>query len=138
MSEELQTVIADEAAKYLKDVRTTIRSALELSTLSLLGIEKRHGNSYEIDHCNGRASVLIDAFRAVAIEEAKKIAKNYVPSSAEVVGFASMFQKEFNRHFNESLQYMAREKAKVEASKIINSIELDVSHFMGTEIKKRK
>lgn len=127
----LEALIHDEAATYLKDARTHIRKNIEQATLSLLGLEKRGWDAMEIDHCNGRNSVLIDAFRNVAIEEATKIATNYRPDPAEIVGYANTFRQEMRRHLTEQLRAAAIAQAKKEAEAIVAGIKVSVDDIFN-------
>ena len=129
----LKQIIEEECAKHVKGVRSQIRKMLEESTLSLLGLSSKWsgGSGKEIDHCNGRNSVLIDAFRQCALEEAKKIARNYKPTSDSIVQFAQTFQTEFNSHLRSQITVLAREKAKDEAQKVINAIKVDVDDVIS-------
>lgn len=128
----LESLVRDEAAAFLKDARTHIRKNIEQATLSLLGLEKRGLNNVEIDHCNGRNSALIDAFRNVATEEATKIATNYRPDPSEIVGYANTFRQEMRRHLTEQLRAAAIAQAKKEAEAIVASIKVSVDDIFGT------
>ena len=125
--ENLKEIIEQECAKHVKGVRSQIRKMLEDSTLSLLGLSTGwSGGKKEIDHCNGRNSVLIDAFRECALEEAKKIARNYKPTPESIVGFVTTFQNEFNSALRSEIKKQAHDKAKIEAEKVVGAIKIDV------------
>lgn len=123
---KLKNVIEQEAKTYIANAREQIRKALESATLSLLGLERSTHRGYEIDHCNGRNSVLIDAFRAVALEEATKIAMNYKPSDEDLVGYRAAFEKEMRERMRWALQDLARAKAKMIADEVTETVKLNV------------
>ena len=127
--EKLQKIIEEECAFQIKDARKRIRGLLEKATLSLMGLES-NGSRVEIDHCNSRNSVLIDAFRECAIEEAQKVAKGFSPDTATIVSATSTFNREFSRQFNKEIIDLARKRAKSEAETIINSLKLNVDDFL--------
>lgn len=127
--ENLKEIIEEECAKHVKDVRSQIRNLLKRATLSLVGLNDC-GRDVQIDHCNGRNSVLIDAFRQCAIEEATKIAKNFKPTSESIVGFATVFQREFDSALRKEITKQACAKAKVEAEKVVGAIKIDVENVI--------
>lgn len=128
-ADAIQEMIQEESVRFVKNARDMIRDTLKYSTLSLLGIETS-GNRYEIDHCNGRNSVLIDAFRGIAIEEAKNIASTYKPSKEDLVGFRNAFEKEYKSQLGNAIREKAREKAKIDAEEFYKSIKLDAAKFI--------
>lgn len=121
--------IESEAAKYVGDVDRIIRRQLEAATLSLMGIEKR-GSHAEIDHCNGRNSVLIDAFRDQAMSEAKRIARTVKISPEERSLFKASFEREYNKQVHSAVMAAARERAKADAEELVKSISMDITKFI--------
>lgn len=128
---ELEALIQQEAVAYIKDARNHIRKNLESATLSLLGLGRDYQGRSEIDHCNGRNSVLIDAFRKVAIEEATKIATNYRPDASEICGYADSFRAEFRKHIKDAITTAARAHAKAEAEAIVATIKVSVDDVLS-------
>ena len=104
--------------------------------LSLLGLEKRSNYDYEIDHCNSRNSVLIDAFRSMAIDEAKKIASRYKPSKAELSIYEAAFKKEVNNQFGYAIHDVAKTKAQELATEAGEKIKVNVDKILDEEFKK--
>lgn len=131
--EDLKLIIEKECKIHIKDARIRIRKALEEASLSLMGLTSDYHNSghmYQVDHCNGRNSVLIDAFREVALEEAKKIAINYKPSSEEIVKASKSFSNKFDTSFRESIKQLAIKRGKEEAEKVISVINIDTKEIL--------
>lgn len=129
VKQKIKQKMEREATKYLADVDKLIRKALESATLSLMGIESRHGRN-EIDHCNGRNSVLIDAFRQKAIGEAKKIARSVKLSPEDMGSFRNAFKKEYSSQVSSAVRIAARERAIADAKALIDSIEMDVEQYI--------
>jgi hypothetical protein len=127
--EKIQKKLETEAAKYLVDVDRVIRRALESATLSLMGIEVR-GHRNEIDHCNGRNSVLIDAFRQKALGEAKKIARNVKLSPEEMATFRNAFEKEYSSQVSTAVRRAAQERAAADAKALIESVQMDIEQYI--------
>jgi hypothetical protein len=127
--EKIQKKLEEEAAKYLGDVDKVIRRALESATLSLMGLEARGGRN-EIDHCNGRNSVLIDAFRQKALGEAKRIARNVKLSPEEIGGFRNAFKSEYSKQVSAAVRRAAQERAAADAKEFIESIQMDIEQYI--------
>lgn len=112
LEEEALKVVTDKIKTYRVDVKKQIESAL----LSLIGLENKTygGNHLEIDHCNGRNSVLIDAFRNIAIGEAEKMARSYKPTKEDIAGFQEAFAKEYRSQISYKIRDAARAKAEID------------------------
>lgn len=132
--EKLRKIVEEEAAKYIKDARQTIRQKLNAATLSLLGLETGGYGKVEIDHCNGRNSVLVDAFRALAKEEAEKLARTYKPSSEDIINFQAAFEREFKSNFSYVIRDLAKAKAQEEAKKALELINIDVEKLVDSSL----
>ncbi len=128
---KLEAVLEKEAMVFIKESKNRIPKILEGATLSLLGLEKKYNGEYEIDHCNGRNSVLIDAFKKIASEEAVKIAKSYKPSPTDIAGFMVAFEREYKSQITYIIRDLAREKAKQDVSKEIEKITLDIQSMIA-------
>ena len=131
----IRDMITEESSLYMKDARELIKSSLKSATLSLLGLEGSVHRGYEIDHCNSRNSVLIDAFRNIAIEEATKIASTYQPDQKDIAGFKSAFRSEYQRQISSAIRDEARSKAKEDARKFCDRIKVDTEKYI-LEMKK--
>lgn len=57
---EIEKAADAEIAKFIADIPAVIRKILEGAIASLLGLSNRFGDKWEVDHCNGRRSVIID------------------------------------------------------------------------------
>lgn len=132
--EKLRKVVEEEATKYIKDARKTIQQKLNSATMSLLGLSNGYSSRVEIDHCNGRNSVLIDAFRKLAQEEAEKLARTYKPSAEDIIGFQAAFEREFKSQFSYVVRDLAKKKAQEEAQKAVQLINLDVQKLVDDSL----
>lgn len=123
---KIRQLVEQEAVKHIADAPKLVKQLIEGSLLSLLGLEKRNYNQYEIDHCNGRNSVLIDAFRNCAIAEAERIAHGYKPTKDELASYEQAFRKEFSSQMHYAIKEAAKQRANVEALALVNSVEVDI------------
>ena len=127
---KLQKILEQEAEKFIKESKNRIPKILENATLSLLGLEKNYQGNYEIDHCNGRNSVLIDAFKRLATTEAEKIAKSYRPSATDIAGFVAAFEREYKSQMNYIIRDLARERAKKDVAAEVEKLTLDIKKMI--------
>lgn len=128
--ENYQEAIRRLTKAEMRKVKANVSTYLEKSILSLMGIERKYSNGYEIDHCNGRNSVLIDAFRELAIEEARKIASAYKPTKEELSVFEEAFKKELKRQFEYALRKSAEAKANQLVAEISERVTIDTKEIL--------
>jgi len=120
-------VLDMEVKNYIKNIRPQIKKYLESAVLSIIGLEKRcGGDKYEIDHCNGRSSVLIDAFREIALDEAKKIAGTYKPTKDELLSFRESFAREYRNQMDYVMRDLANKKIAKDCKKMFSQIKIDI------------
>lgn len=124
ISKDLKTQATEIANKeitnYIKDLPQTVKFMMNGALLSILGLEKRSYGQYEIDHCNGRSSVLIDVIRSMAAKEVEQIVKKtYKPSKEEITLFVDAFRKEYTSQLQSALKTAAREQALLDAKKMV-------------------
>lgn len=129
---KLEKIVKEESKLFVKNARVEIKKKLEIALLSLLGLEKDYHRGYEIDHCNGRNSVLIDAFRQYAIEEAAKIAKSYKPTKDDIANFNKAFEREYSSQMTYAIMDLANKKAQEEAKKAIDSININSDEIIDS------
>lgn len=67
----------------------------------------------------------------MAIKEAEKIASGVKITSEQIVHATNSFQKEFANHLNREVIKAAQVRAKQEADKVVESIEVDVDSILG-------
>lgn len=128
--QQIKKMINEEAKDFLDRARINVKSKLDGALLSLLGLEKR-GSDYEIDHCNNRNSVLIDCFRKMAEDEAKKIASSYKPSREDVIDFKLALEREFKSQMRYAIQEEAKRRAKEESEKLVSEIDISIEEFLA-------
>ena len=133
-SNKLEALVRKEADSFIKGYKGKIGVILEGSLLSLLGLSKDYGGKYSIDHCNGRNSILTDAFQRYAIEEAEKIAKNYKPSKEDLVGFTQAFEREFKNQFSYVIRDLAKKKAEEIAKEGLAKINIEIDSLLGDNV----
>jgi hypothetical protein len=125
-----------EIADYLKNIRYNIRKKLEAATTSLLGLEHRYGDRYEIDHCNGRNSVFIDVLRDMAKDEAIKLTKHIKLPKADSELIQQAFVKELKDQLRYEMRNLATTKAKAMAQELINNVlPEDIKELLDEPVK---
>lgn len=131
-------MIVQETEKSLEDMPQKIHTYVEDAVLSLIGISRSTwgGSHPEIDHCNGRNSVLIDAFRNLAQAEAEKIASSYRMSKEDISLFEQTFKNEFKNQFRYAIQNLAKEKAQQLAVQTLEKLKLDVNKIINEKVVK--
>lgn len=127
---DFKKIIEEEAKIYSVNYRDLVKKNIEQATLSLLGLEKR-SHSIEIDHCNSRNSVLIDAFRDQAIDEARKIAKDYKASKEDLKIYRASFRREVSSNISREIRELARVKAKEVVAEIGDKIKFDIEKMIN-------
>lgn len=116
--------------KELKNLRSNVHKYIEGALLSIIGLEKKYNNDYEIDHCNNRNSLLISTFERMAREEASNIAKDYKPKKQELEMYREAFSEEMSRQMKYAMNEIAKQRAKEEAEKIVSKIKLNVNKIL--------
>lgn len=135
---QLESILKEKMSAYVKELPKKIEGLMEASLLSLLGLEKR-GYNYEIDHCNGRNSVLIDAIRELAKDEVTKMVKGNIKiDKVQTSLFQAAFMKEFNNQVSYAVRAMAEREAKSFVEKqFANLSEETLKKFLPTvDLKK--
>jgi len=115
-----------EVALQIKNIPSEVKRMINGALLSILGLEHRYSDKYEIDHCNGRNSILIDTIRNMAQKEAESLVKktNYKPSDLAL--FQNAFKKEYESHLNYELKKLAENLAREEANNIMKKLSKDI------------
>jgi hypothetical protein len=89
-------------------------------------LEKGHRSEYEIDHCNGRNSVLIDAFRNRAIDQADKLAKQIKLDTEEMKIYRTAFRREYSNALGKEIRHAAQKKAEADAAQLVEKIKINI------------
>ena len=134
MDEEATRIIAKE----IKDFRGNVEKYMKSAALSLIGLEQKSwgNNSMEIDHCNGRNSVIIDVFRNLAKGEAEKLAKSYKPSKEDILGFKEAFAREYRKQINYSIGEAAKNKANQDVKEYLTLQDLNIEKIIEETLNK--
>lgn len=130
--EKIKNKIETNAKKYLENIDQLIDRSIEDAILSLIGLERSSFGSsrYEIDHCNGRNSVLIDAFRNKAIKQAEKLASQLKLDANEMKQYRIAFRTEYSKHIREKIRKAAQERAENDAKALIAKIKTDATKYL--------
>jgi hypothetical protein len=132
LKEVLETTAMEVVTEKIKNYRGEVSKQIDDALLSIIGLEQRgwNGGKYEIDHCNGRNSVLIDAFRNIAKVEAEKIARSYKPTKEDLAGFQEAFAKEYRSQIMYSLRDMAKSKAQTDFREFADNQKIDIQKIV--------
>lgn len=130
MKKTTKQLLEAEVIKYVSNIKPQMKDILQRAVLSLIGLEKRYSNEYEIDHCNGRNSVLIDAFRSIAIEEAKKLANSYKPTKEDVISFKSAIEKEYKNQLNYAIRDIIKKRVEQDAKLLLDEMKVDIEDLV--------
>lgn len=132
--DKIRQIVEQEAVKHIADAPKLVKQMVEGALLSLLGLSTNYHRGYEIDHCNGRNSVLIDAFRNCAVTEAERIARGYKPTKDQLANYEAAFEKEFSSQMLRAIRDLAIERAKAEAKTLVESVQIDIKAALGEKL----
>jgi len=136
MKKTTKELLQAEVVKYVSEIKPKMKDILQNSVLSLIGLEKSYPNGYEIDHCNGRNSVLIDAFRQIAIDEAKKLANSYKPTEEDIVNFKSAMEREYKNQLNYAIRDIIKLKVQKDVQCLVDDMKIEVEDLVAEVINK--
>mgnify|MGYP001607151941 CR=1 FL=1 len=122
-------------SKEVKNVRQNLNKYIQNALLSIVGLETKYNGDMEIDHCNGRNSLLIDAFRNLAQDEAKKIAKTYKLSDEEKSTFTQAFKREISSQMGYALRDVARTFVEERAKVLLKEMETEIDEEIKEQLK---
>ena len=136
MKNKTRKLLEAEVIKYVSNIKPQMKDILQKSVLSLIGLEKKYTNDYEIDHCNSRNSVLIDAFRSIAIDEAKKLASSYKPTKEDIVNFKSAIEKEYKNQFSYAVRDIIKSRVQKDVELLVNDMKIDIEDLVAETMDK--
>jgi hypothetical protein len=136
MKNKTRQLLEAEVIKYVSNIKPQMKDILQKSVLSLIGLEKKYTNDYEIDHCNSRNSVLIDAFRSIAIDEAKKLASSYKPTKEDIVNFKSAIEKEYKNQFSYAVRDIIKSRVQKDVELLVNDMKIDIEDLVAETMDK--
>lgn len=56
--QEIIKTVDETVAKFIKNLPHMLKGRMEAATARMIGMEDRYGGSWEVDHCNGRQSLV--------------------------------------------------------------------------------
>lgn len=127
----IKEVMDDTVARFIDELPQKIEHIMTGAVLSLLGLQSRYGDKYEIDHCNGNRSILSDLITKrcresieVAVEPVINAAlvdlvKNTQFLEAIVKDVTSKFQRALDNRLNED----ACKWASAQCEKVIHGLD---------------
>lgn len=131
LKEEIEARTAASVAKFVGGLDQMIEQNLRASVAGILGFSKSFG-SWEVDHCNGRMSVISEFIgheaRTAANEAAAKIlTPELVAETIEKMKESIIrdFVGTFSRQLHDSVYHYAKEAADKTAQQIIGEFKFD-------------
>lgn len=113
--------ITNEAYKELQE---SFKATLKTNVLKIVGFDNRWHNNWEVDHCNGRNSLLTDFMsekvKAMFYEEFNKMTENDIQKSLEPV--KKIFIAEFIKVFEHEVRSQARDAAYNEVQAFVKQL----------------
>lgn len=106
-----------EVADFLKNLRPNIRSRLDAALASLLGISTQWGR-VEIDHCNGRNSVLVDAVREIALKEVRGI----ISQKGKINSFTPLIEKCLESEIKSQIAWFVKKEVEEQIKPVIEQM----------------
>ncbi len=126
----VKKMIEAEIEKQLPDMPKKIERLVERALLSLMGLEQR-GSRTEIDHCNGRHSILTEAFKRLAQAEAEKLARTCKFSKSDITGFRAAFEREYDSQMGRAVRDAASVRVAADLAKYMEGVEVNVEKALG-------
>ncbi len=111
---QIQEIGEREVAKFLKDLRPTIRARLDAALSSLLGISNSWGRP-EIDHCNGRNSVITKAVEQIALQEVRQL----ISKKGKIESYLPFAEKCLEEEIKGSIQYAIEKEVEEQIRPLI-------------------
>ena len=130
INKTLRNRVEKIATEELKSLDRKAKTYIESALLSLIGLTKSYSNKYEIDHCNGRSSVLTDAFKKMAQKEAEKVASNHKFTKEDIANFKEAFDREVKSQMSYVIRDLAKQRATEEVQKIFDGVKIDVEELI--------
>jgi hypothetical protein len=116
----IEVSVAKVVREKVDNLDRIVDDLVKQAICSLLGIEYRWGGRAEIDHCNGRNSILTKVIEERAKEQVEKIVKSFkIDANDKYV--ESAFKKEYHQQLQNQLKYYAEGTAKSMAEKVISN-----------------
>lgn len=138
--EDLRNLIEKAVLKVVEEkvnnLNNIVDGLVKNAICSLLGIEYGWGGKANIDHCNGRNSILTKVIEERAKEQVEKIVKSFSisPEDKEV---RSAFEQEYSRQLLSQIRYYAEQKARDITENIVNKYTEKELEKLGFSEKKK-
>ncbi len=107
-----------------KELQESFKTTLKTNVLKIVGFDNRWHNNWEVDHCNGRNSLLTEFMsekvKAMFHEEFNKMTEDDVQKSLEPI--KKTFIAEFTKVFEHEVRSQAREAAYKEVQAFVKQL----------------
>lgn len=129
----IQQVVRERATRaideYLKGLDDRIKTMMTQSLCSLLGLSYSSYGRTEIDHCNGRNSILEEVIKTKAKDEVERLMKGFSFADMDKSLVLDAFRKEFKNHMDYAIKRQAEAKAN-------EYVKVTVDRLTMNELKK--
>lgn len=107
-----------------RELQESFKNTLKTNVLKIVGFDKRWPNNWEVDHCNGRSSILTEFMsekvQAMFREEFNKMTEDDIQKSLEPV--KKTFITEFQKVFEREVRSQARDVAYKEVQAFVKQL----------------
>ena len=107
-----------------KELQESFKNTLKTNVLKIVGFDNRWHNNWEVDHCNGRSSILTEFIgtkvKEMFHEEFNNMSQDDVQKSLEPV--KKTFIAEFQKVFEREVRSQAREAAYKEVQAFVKQL----------------
>jgi len=119
----IEDVVAQTTARFMTDLPQLIKTRLEGAVAKILGFENRWGNEWNVDHCNGRSTVMGEYIAAQAREAAGKAVNDVATAAIKELTkndkLHDAIKKEFANIFEQELRRQLYDYAKTTVSEML-------------------
>jgi len=129
LKKKIEEIAIKQSESFIEGLDERVSKMLDSAMYSLLGLENRWGNKTEIDHCNGRNSVLIDIIRDKAKREVERIVKKVGFNKGDVPNIRKAFTDEYKSQVRQQIRMYAESTAK---SHVKAAVELAADRHLKT------
>jgi hypothetical protein len=124
IKEKMDQIVYNKSKDFLNTFEKNIEGIIKQSIFSLLGISSTSYDTrgYEIDHCNGRNSILSDVIKNKAMSDVEKFVKNIKIESFTITQLKEAFKKEYDRQIKDQIEYSAKHLAEQHVNDYIKKL----------------
>jgi len=129
IKEEMEEAIGKALREVLKEIPNQVKRGMSGTVARALGFENRWGG-WEVDHCNGRMSVVSELISSAAqtkvreavMEASKEFTISKTLKKAIMSDMKNVFNRAFRNTLGEEIEKLARQKAQEMAKQLMSDM----------------